>query len=54
MISGTERVPEKGRRITVRRFRGQYSEGLLLPLSDFYPLATLAQKAEFGLANDRE
>src|SRR6185369_8182919 len=28
-------VPEKYRRITVRRFRGEYSEGLLLPLNDF-------------------
>jgi len=30
-----ELVPEKKRRITVRRFRGQYSEGLLLPVVDF-------------------
>lgn len=29
------KVPEKKRRITVRRFRGEWSEGLLLPLSDF-------------------
>jgi hypothetical protein len=29
------KVPEKRRRITVRKFRGQWSEGLLLPLSDF-------------------
>jgi len=28
-------VPEKRRRITVRKFRGEWSEGLLLPLSDF-------------------
>jgi tRNA-binding EMAP/Myf-like protein len=28
-------VPEKRRRITVRRFRKEYSEGLLMPLSDF-------------------
>lgn len=28
-------VPEKKRRITVRRFRKEYSEGLLMPLSDF-------------------
>lgn len=28
-------VPERRRRITVRRFRKEYSEGLLLPLSDF-------------------
>lgn len=31
-------TPEKRRRITVRRFRGQYSEGLLLPVSDFEEL----------------
>src|SRR5690349_604427 len=29
-------VPEKYRRITVRRFRKEWSEGLLLPLSDFF------------------
>ena len=28
-------VPEKRRRITVRKFRGEWSEGLLLPVSDF-------------------
>ena len=28
-------VPEKRRRITVRKFRGQWSEGLLLPVTDF-------------------
>lgn len=28
-------VPEKYRRVTVRRFRKEWSEGLLLPLSDF-------------------
>ena len=28
-------VPEKRRRITVRKFRGEWSEGLLLPLKDF-------------------
>jgi len=28
-------VPEKYRRITVRRFRKEYSEGLLLPVTDF-------------------
>jgi hypothetical protein len=32
-IDGT--VPEKRRRITVRRFRKAYSEGLLLPVTDF-------------------
>ena len=29
------KVPEKKRRITVRKFRGEWSEGLLLPVSDF-------------------
>lgn len=29
------KVPEKRRRITVRKFRGQYSEGLLLSVNDF-------------------
>ena len=28
-------VPERLRRVTVRRFRGNWSEGLLMPLSDF-------------------
>lgn len=32
-LDGT--VPEKRRRITVRKFRGEWSEGLLLPVSDF-------------------
>jgi hypothetical protein len=34
---GTEfMIPEKRRRITVRKFRGEWSEGLLLPVSDFF------------------
>jgi len=32
-LDGT--APEKRRRITVRKFRGEWSEGLLLPASDF-------------------
>lgn len=28
-------VPERRRRITVRKFRGEWSEGLLLPITDF-------------------
>jgi hypothetical protein len=36
-LDGT--VPVKRRRVTVRKFRGQYSEGLLLPVSDFPELA---------------
>lgn len=31
----TALVPEKRRRITVRKFRGEWSEGLLLPIADF-------------------
>jgi hypothetical protein len=31
-------VPERRRRITVRKFRGEWSEGLLLPVSDFSEL----------------
>ena len=33
-----EEVPVRKRRITVRRFRGQWSEGLLLPVYDFKEL----------------
>lgn len=33
-------VPEKRRRITVRMFRKQWSEGLLLPITDFPDIAT--------------
>lgn len=29
-------VPERKRRITVRKFRGEWSEGLLMPYSDFF------------------
>jgi hypothetical protein len=35
------KVPEKRRRITVRKFRGEWSEGLLLPVSDFLVLYDL-------------
>jgi len=34
-------VPQKYRRITVRRFRKEYSEGLLLPLADFPDILSL-------------
>lgn len=37
-IEKLELTPERKRRITVRRFRGQYSEGLLLPVTDFEEL----------------
>lgn len=33
-LDGT--VPEKRRRITVKKFRGEWSEGLLLPVSDLF------------------
>jgi hypothetical protein len=42
-------VPEKRRRITVRKFRGEWSEGLLLPIRDFAPRSsppTLEQAKE--------
>ena len=38
-----EEVPERKRRITVRRFRGNWSEGLLLPLSDFPELSKASE-----------
>lgn len=34
-------VPERRRRITVRKFRGEWSEGLLMPISDFPELPLL-------------
>ena len=36
-------VPERLRRITVRRFRKEWSEGLLLPLSDFPMLSKASE-----------
>lgn len=36
--AGTLVVPERRRRITVRRFRKEWSEGLLMPLTDFAEL----------------
>jgi len=35
-------IPEKYRRITVRRFRKEYSEGLLMPLTDFFDPSDIA------------
>lgn len=35
MLTNPWLVPEKKRRITVRKFRKEWSEGLLLPISDF-------------------
>jgi hypothetical protein len=43
-LDGT--VPEKRRRITVRKFRGEWSEGLLLPLSAFPPMYGANGQAE--------
>jgi|ERR1700678_2654095 len=39
-------VPEKYRRITVRRFRKEWSEGLLMPLSDFPELLGAFREGE--------
>jgi len=41
-----EVVPERYRRITVRRFRKEWSEGLLLPLSEFPELNGLAGEGD--------
>lgn len=38
-----EDVPERKRRITVRKFRGNWSEGLLLPLSEFPELSNAVE-----------
>jgi RNA ligase-like protein/uncharacterized protein len=43
-------VPEKYRRITVRRFRKEWSEGLLLPVSDFLGGCWLTEGAEVAEA----
>jgi hypothetical protein len=37
VVNGQTVVPEKYRRITVRRFRKEWSEGLLMPVTDFFP-----------------
>lgn len=34
-VNGVTQLPEKRRRITVRKFRKEWSEGLLLPITDF-------------------
>ena len=41
-------IPERRRRITVRRFRKEWSEGLLMPLSDF---GTYMPISNFTLVN---
>jgi hypothetical protein len=43
-IDGT--VPEKRRRITVRKFRKEWSEGLLLPVADFPELTSAVEGAD--------
>lgn len=47
-LDGT--VPEKRRRITVRKFRGEWSEGLLLLITDFtFELTTRFHEATFHI-----
>jgi hypothetical protein len=41
-----EGVPERKRRVTVRRFRGNWSEGLLMPLSVFPELEGVAHEGD--------
>lgn len=45
-------VPEKRRRITVRKFRGEWSEGLLLPLADFPELSSYEGVPNYGPGED--
>jgi RNA ligase len=47
-------VPEKRRRITVRKFRKEWSEGLLLPVSDFWKLITAEEKKTLKLSEEHE
>jgi hypothetical protein len=48
----TFQVPEKRRRITVRKFRGEWSEGLLLPVTDFFELRSLSGNHSTQLESD--
>jgi hypothetical protein len=41
-----EGVPERKRRVTVRRFRGNWSEGLLMPVSAFPELQGVAREGD--------
>ncbi len=41
-------VPEKRRRITVRKFRGEWSEGLLMPVTDFSSSLVHEPKMAYG------
>ena len=43
-------IPERLRRITVRRFRKEWSEGLLMPLKDFHELYNWNNQHEGGLS----
>jgi len=48
----TGEVPMKYRRITVRRFRKEYSEGLLLPLSEFTGGLVHDERFKYGWIKD--
>lgn len=37
VITPEMEIPERWRRVTARKFRKEWSEGLLMPLSDFFP-----------------
>lgn len=39
-------VPERKRRVTVRKFRKEWSEGLLMPLADFWPMLDGVKEGE--------
>lgn len=45
-------VPEKKRRITVRKFRKEWSEGLLLPVTDFTELRDITMTFDYPEGND--
>lgn len=45
-------VPERYRRVTVRKFRGSWSEGLLLPLSSFSEELVHEPKMNYGWLKD--
>jgi len=44
-------VPEKWRRITVRKFRKEWSEGLLMAVTDFWPTMSLSSRSLPALSN---
>src|SRR6185437_4416924 len=47
-------VPERKRRITVRKFRKEWSEGLLLPISDFWTLDHFESNGDQHVAVTRD